>query len=295
MNEEIEYAEMLEIPVSTVNVVRKKRAKKRKEQPVELKETLIAQVNEKLSISQEIQADAALFAESVNSEGDIRFDDIPQRIDTVRLYGTGENVLENELHAQEYLLNEQKDGGRYETKAQKAVRITLTAEFALACALCGTIFLTNVFLPGSAINTFFRALNGNVNAAQIDERKYSDFKLTNIISERSDAQLSLSAAGILSFTDECCVYPTADGTVRDVVRNADGSYTLTIAHSDSFSGTIQGLDQVYYSVGDSVKANVPVGFTDGTGEVQVALYSFGELLNCLTLGEDNILTWLEQS
>ena len=30
MNEEIEYAEMLEIPVSTVNVVKKKRGRKRK-------------------------------------------------------------------------------------------------------------------------------------------------------------------------------------------------------------------------------------------------------------------------
>ena len=30
MNEEIEYAEMLEIPVSTVNVVRKRRSRKRK-------------------------------------------------------------------------------------------------------------------------------------------------------------------------------------------------------------------------------------------------------------------------
>ena len=30
MNEEIEYAEMLEIPVSTVSVVRKKRARKGK-------------------------------------------------------------------------------------------------------------------------------------------------------------------------------------------------------------------------------------------------------------------------
>ena len=45
MNEEMEYAEMLEIPVSTVNVVRKKSKRK---QSKGLQESLISQVNEKI-------------------------------------------------------------------------------------------------------------------------------------------------------------------------------------------------------------------------------------------------------
>ncbi|MBQ4053221.1 MAG: hypothetical protein IJD33_02670, partial [Clostridia bacterium] len=109
MNEEIEYAEMLEIPVSTVNVVHKKPTRKRKTadpsaNPLQpnakaalqsaqatqgtqstqttptataaqsLKDSVIAQVNDKLSTTeqpnantptaQEITAEAALFAES---------------------------------------------------------------------------------------------------------------------------------------------------------------------------------------------------------------------------------------
>ena len=54
MNNEIEYAEMLEVPVSTVNVVQKKRRRKKREMEIEerikspLKEDLIAQINQRL-------------------------------------------------------------------------------------------------------------------------------------------------------------------------------------------------------------------------------------------------------
>ena len=48
MNEEIEYAEMLEIPVSTVNVIRKGKPRA-KAQENELKEQTITRVNERFS------------------------------------------------------------------------------------------------------------------------------------------------------------------------------------------------------------------------------------------------------
>ena len=55
MNEELDYAEMLEIPVSTVNVVKKKSFFKRKQrvaepapQPEELKEMVVESVNERV-------------------------------------------------------------------------------------------------------------------------------------------------------------------------------------------------------------------------------------------------------
>ena len=118
MNEEIEYAEMLEIPVSTVNVVRKKgRRKKTKpapepqaaqqpqptptstptstpvhasEQPSTptnepsaepLKDSVLAEVNGRLH-----EAEAG-FVEGENGEGRLAFDPepAPEHIDTVRL------------------------------------------------------------------------------------------------------------------------------------------------------------------------------------------------------------------
>ena len=313
MNEEIEYAEMLEIPVSTVNVVRKKRAKKRKvERAVspsleteksDLKETVLAQVNDKLleKETDNITADANLFAESANSEGSLDLGEIPDRIDTVRLYSEHERpLLKNDLYLQpsDYELNGENEplvGDRYEpkreTRAEKRVRMILGAEFITACALCGAIFLTNVFMPNSAINTFFRALGSEPVATQTDARPYTDFTLSKVVSELSDTELTLSPTGILSFTDECLVYPVSDGKVSASEQNADGTYTLKIAYSDTFTGVFSGLNSVYYAVGDEVKANVPVAFSDGETQVQVTMYSAGELLNCLELTEENVLVW----
>ena len=148
-------------------------------------------------------------------------------------------------------------------------------------------------MPNSAINTFFRSIGTASAVAQTDARPYTDFTLSPVVSELSDAELSLSPAGILSFTDECCVYPAANGRVAGITQNADGSYSVKIAHSDSFTGVFSGLDSVYYAVGDEVKANVPLGYTDGESEVQVTMYSGGVLLNCFELTEENCLAWVE--
>ena len=320
MNEEIEYAEMLEIPVSTVNVVRKKPRRKVKnaeasyEAPAPeastpypaapLKDSVIAQVNDRLTNDtpdDTLQVEPDLFAESANSEGRLEFDPIPERIDTVRLYSTDEtnDLWSERLHPQDYSLNSENEGGRYETNDEtrlgKILRIALNAEFAAACVLCGAIFLTNVFMPHSAINTFFRAIASAPAAADTDPRTYADFTLTPVVSELSSAELSLSPAGILSFTSECCVYPAVDGTVAEVTKDADGLYTVKLSHSDTFTGVIRGLDHVYYAVGEEVKTNVPVGYTSGETEVQVTMYSSGELLNCFQLTEENCLAWLEET
>ena len=300
MNEEIEYAEMLEIPVSTVNVIHKKRRKKaQKTEQTDvptLKDSVIAQVNTRVEDEQVI-IPADQLAESANSQGYVDFDSVPERIDTVRLFA--DETERKNAYAENFFseVDEENDEGMYEmkqeTRGQKALRLTLGIEFAAVCALCGAIFLTNVFVPNSAVNTFFRAVT-EPTVQQSDAREYSDFTLSPVVSELSDAELSLSAAGVLSFTDECCVYPAVDGEVSEVTRNEDGTYTLKIGHSDSFSGVISGLNQVSYAVGDEVKCNVPVGYTHGDTPVQVTMYSGGVLLNCFQLTEENCLAWVEE-
>ena len=319
MNEEIEYAEMLEIPVSTVNVVHKKRIKKKNVNPKQsptakqpqtalptasdLKNSVIAQVNAQMDgeNAEKISADAEMFAESVNSQGSLNLGDVTERIDTVRLYSKEDkNLFEEYLQPHDYGFSDeerQNDGDRYalnnEKRGERALKIALGVEFALSCALCGAIFLTNVFMPNSAINTFFKALTDTQQTA-VDERTYADFTLSPVVSDYSSAQLSLSASGVLSFTDKCCIYPAADGKVSEVVQNEDGSFTLKIAHSDSFSGVMTGLSNVFYQVGDVVKSNVPVAYSNGEAEVQVMMYSSGTLLNCFELTEENCLVWLQQ-
>ena len=82
--------------------------------------------------------------------------------------------------------------------------------------------------------------------------------------------------------------------VQEVLQAENGLYTVKIAHSDTFTGVMEGLQQVYYAVGDEVKANVPVGYTDGEAQVQVTMYSDGVLLNCFQITEENCLAWVVQ-
>ncbi len=282
MNEEIEYAEMLEIPVSTVNVVRKKRRKRREEEEEKsgaLKESVIATVNERVE-------DTAPIEGVETEEGSLRFDPLPERIDTVRLYDNqGEGTA---LYPHDYPLNE---GGRYKTN--KKISLALGIEFGVACALCAGIFLTNVFMPNSAINTFFRAMATPAESTA-SVKPYTEVALNPVVNEWSEAKIELSPTGVLSVTGDCCVYPAADGKVSEVVKGEDGSYTLKINHDDSFTGVFTGLQAVYYAVGDSVKTNVPVGYTNGEAGVQVTMYADGQLLNCFELTEENCLAWVSQ-
>lgn len=332
MNEEIEYAEMLEIPVSTVNVVKKKNRRGRGKNQPNLKERLISRVNDRVGNDSYAEEGAysapasaleqnPIYASAENAaiEDAAQNTPAPESEVNAYAYADGGERLETVLLSDEEGKTAKKRRGRFffgrkdesvpldeeeggygddggtgviKTKAERRSGIFLTVEFALACALCGTIFLTNVFMPTSAINTFFRSLMP-AEEEQADNRIYSDFTLASVVSELSDAEITVSPAGVLSFTDECCVYPAVDGKVAEVTQNASGTYDVKISHTDSFYGIISGLDYVYYTVGDKVYSNVPVGFSKGESAVQVTMYSGDELLNCYAVDDENCLTWIE--
>lgn len=248
MNQEVDYAEMLEIPVSTVNVV--KRGKKRSGR--DLRERFIKRVNADMEKSEE-PASTESKAEEPAREA-------------------GSTVIE----------------GRPPEKYPKI----LIAEFACAGILCATIFITNIFMSDSAINKFMASAMGSDTSSTTatDSRVYSDFSLSPVVSERADVEMDISSSGVLSFTGECSVYPACDGTVLSVAET-DGVYSVSVSHSDSFESVISGLTNVYYAEGESVKSNVPIGYSDGKSAVSVMLYSDDALLNCYTLDDENCLVW----
>lgn len=242
MNEELNYAEMLEIPVETVTVNRKEKKTRNEPEPEqELSEQLVDQVNEHME-----EADPA-FAESKTIE-----------------------------------------------RVEKPKRRKLTlprglfiGEVVAVCALCAVIFLTNIFMADSAINTFVRGLFAG-NAQTADARTYADFKLTSVVNEYADADISVSDTGVLSFTAKCSVYPPCEGTVTSVNGNDETGYTVSLKHSDSFTSIISGVSAVYCAQGDAVKSNLPLAYSDGERSVRVMFYSNDSLLNCYTLGEGGI-------
>ncbi len=314
MNEEIEYAEMLEIPVSTVNVIEKPRKKRRnsaknralpppaENDKADLKDSLIAQINDKVAPPEtdaptpEQPSESLINYETPEVRADSLESEYSDRIDTVRLLsaaGKKKRRLAHQSEANVSIGETQNEAPVYEMNGRsRAARIVLGTEFALACALSATIFLTNVFMPNSGINAFFNGLNKT--EAKGDSRTYADFTLSSVVSTLSETELALSDAGVLSFTDECMVYPAADGKIAEVAVAEDGTYIVKISHSDSFTGVFEGLNQVYYAVGDDVKAKVPMGFSKGEREVQVTMYSEGELLNCFQMTEEGCLAWVEK-
>lgn len=236
MNQELEYAQMLEVPVSTVSVVKKKPIFKKKEQKDDdaLKEQVVDSVNERMG--------DYVYAEDLT---------VPPK---------------------------PEKGGLAATLADKSGRV-LIIEVAAACLLAIGIFLTNVFMPNSAINSFIVGLT----AEEVTEAAYSEFTLYPVVSDLSDAEVSVSDSGVITFTGEGAVYPVADGEVSAVTQSQDGTYSVEVAHTSVFRTIISGLTTVYYSVGDDVAGNIPVGYSDGALQVTVSMYNDGALLNCYTL------------
>ena len=243
MNEELDYAEMLEIPVNTVNVVKKKSIFKRKKQPRQddLKEQVVESVNERVG--------AYVISEDVSD---------PPKPEKPKL----KSVLKND-----------KAG------------IVLMSEAILVGVIALAIFVTNIFLPNTVINTFLSSFSQTA----VEEPVYSEFKLAPVVSELSDAEMVVSDADVLSFTAEGSVYPICNGNVSKVYDN-EGLYTVEIAHTSTFTSVVTGLSNVYSAVGTAVRSNIPVGYSDGQAEVRVSLYDNGTLLNCFTLS-DEVPVW----
>ena len=248
MNEELDYAEMLEIPVSTVNVVKKKsifkrRAKPQPEQQEDLKERVVESVNERVG--------AYVYSEDVS--------DPPKPAKTkVR------TVPQND----------------------KAGRILITEAIAIG-VIAVAIFLTNLFIPNTVINTFLSTFTNPASAAA--EPTYSEFTLSPVVSELSDAEVYVSDSGVLSFTAEGSVYPICKGKVANITES-NGVYSVEIAHTSTFTSVITGLTDVYSAIGTAVAGNIPVGYSDGSAEVRVSMYDNGALLNCFTIN-DEIPVW----
>lgn len=312
MNEEIEYAEMLEIPVSTVSVTEKRR--KFRKSKGDLKEKLISKVNGKTADAASASAESgeaysypaysADFSRAENNAETISnaFSDAENykyaareaaagtaeanaaKTESEKYYSAFSTVtIENDIDQNENVAPPVR--GR-----SKAAGRVIAVEFAAACLLCATIFMTNVFMPQSGMNVFFRSL-GQKEETPV-KKNYTDFTLQSVVSDFAEVPLSVSETGVLSFRGKCCVYPAVDGSVAAVTKNENGTYDVKISYTEDFYGMICGLNEVYYAEGDKVYANIPVGYTRGEEDVQVTMYSGDEMLTSFTVNDQNCLSWV---
>lgn len=253
MEQSLEYAQMLEIPVSTVNVVKKKSLfSRRSKHADDLKDRVVESVNERLdggvdnATTATVAGDNAFVADEYNLNGYVQTEDLTAPVKTKKKMGVAGKII--------------------------------IAETAAACLLAAGIFLTNVFVPNTAINTFM----GGLTAVKEKEASYNQFKLTSVVSELSDAAVAVTDDGVIHFTEKAAVYPVCDGEVASVTET-DNLYTVKIAHTSKFTSVITGLDTVYAKAGDAVKSNLPFAYSKGENEVRVCMYDGDTLLNCYTL------------
>lgn len=240
MEQGLEYAQMLEIPVSTVNVVKKRSLFSRKNRPSDdLKDRVVESVNERLDETPE---------QPYENNGYVETEDLTAPVKQKKKMGLAGKII--------------------------------IAETAAACLLAAGIFLTNVFVPNTAINTFVGGLTA-VKSSNT-EAAYNQFKLTSVVSELSDADVAVTDDGVIHFTEKAAVYPVCDGEVASVTKD-DSLYTVKIAHTSRFVSVITGLDTVYFAEGDEVKSNLPFAYSKGNNEVRVSMYDGDTLLKCYTL------------
>ena len=226
MNEKLEYATMLEIPVSTCSVTlkptKKRFFKKRNVKQIEeVKNELVSKINSNLDTEEQIQ-------ENIDEENGVM------------------ETLQTETQ------NEKPK------KTLKVKNLTSVTAFAIIGVLLAVIFLTNAFYPTSGLRVFLNSVFDNgEQVAVTDERTFKDFSPVLCFS----ASQTTLEEGLISVSGEGSVYSSLDGVIKQVMTNENGKYSVEIAHSDNFTSMISNLDFVYGEEGTSVFANIPVGYS----------------------------------
>ncbi len=239
MNEKLQYATMLEIPVSTCNVTfkpaKKKRFKRVKKVDHEaVKKQLLEKVNsEEIVDAPEQVNDTAVANENVN-----------QPIDT---------EIKNDVDqtATVHPVEKKKEKGRLKFSV-------VGVQLVVIGLLIATIFLTNAVYPDSGVNVFLRSVFGSEQTAQVDDRIFADF--APVLNIDDGSSVALNDQGVLTFSGKGAVYAPCDGKVTALIKGEDGKFSIEITHSQNFKSVIAGVDYAYADLNDSVYHTIPVGY-----------------------------------
>ena len=243
MNDKLEYASMIEIPVNTCNITNKplKKSFKKKKPVVEkAKEQLIDKINATTTNINTTNSDSQADLPLVSTD-----------------YLMGEDTP-NAQTLEGQILDEQNGSvtvNKVDKKGQKNLKLSaITVQLIIIGVLLATIFITNSVYPNSALNVFMRSVFGVESASTIDQREYLEF------SPVFDNENITFAEGVLTVSGKGSVYSCVDGKVDSITQDQDGTYTVQVFHSTNFYSVISGLDMVYLNVGEKVYRTIPLGY-----------------------------------
>lgn len=261
MNEKLQYASMIEMPIDTCTITqitrKKKRVKKTKLNEEQVKEQLINKIN----LEQE---------ESQN------------------LLDQDQTDLTNEQA--EIPLQEENSASVYESAklAKKPFKVTVIGvQLVVIGLLVATILLTNALFANSGMNVFLRGVFGS-EVEQTDNRTQYDF--APVIAMGNNEELTLEQ-GVITFEGQGSVYSPCEGQVVGVTQLEDGTFDVEIMHSDNFKSVISGMEYVYVEQGQTVYKTIPVGYLKANGAKVCFSDGQGQVITNYQI-EDGLVKWL---
>lgn len=251
MNEKLQYAEMLDMPIETSTITYKRiksRKRKKKKDEDSIKKELIDKINENNGEAPASENPATIINQSESSEN-----------------------------------TEETSSVKPVKKKKMGFKISVIGvQVAVLCALVATIFLTNALLPESGINSFIKGVfSGRQNI--VDTRAYTDFSpvIKNGV---------IDSEGKINLTAKKSAYSPCEGKVESVTLAEDKTYSVEIKHSQNFKTVFKGLKHIYVNTGDSVVSTVPIGFVESEGATMCFLGGDGAAIVNFTL-DGSAVVW----
>ena len=262
MNEKLQYASMLDMPVSTCSVStlpKKKKFRKKKRVNDEL---IKAELLEKVNSQQDL----------AEMGGSVQQTSLVAQNNGLEIARGEQGLLEHEMILEQNTSNVFASSQKHK---KSPFRITVVGvQLVIIGLLVATILLTNALYENSGINVFLRGVFGTESAV-VDTREYSEF--SPVISMGDNKGIDISE-GMITFAGEGSVYAPCDGIVSKITETQSGRYDIEIEHSQNFKSIISNVERVYVKEGDAVYKNIPVGYLEADGASICFTNSEGELL-----------------
>ena len=224
---DFDYVKMLEIPVSSTDVVYKPVRKKK-----DVKKKLIEKVNENVKTDKvkdkKLKKEKTKNLIKLNKKENKKVKKVSEEVqNTVEVKHAGFDI----------------------------VSVQVVAVFVLIVG----IILTNIFWEDSGINNLMRSVFKQEQT--LSNQSYLDFN-ASLPSKTNQVVLT---DGVMTVSSGS-VYSPCDGIIESITQT-DGKYVVTIKHSEAFSTVVNGLEHVYSSVNEKVYSNLPMGYSSGATSV----------------------------
>ncbi len=277
MNEKLQYATMLDIPISTTSVspiTKKRKTRKKKRVNDELvKAELLKKVNSEQDLKENLIDSQETSLVAVNNQNDLALQE-------------GQELVSQEIIIDENTSNVfvAKNKGK-----KSPFKITVVGvQLVIIGVLVMAIFLTNALYKDSGINVFLRGVFGTESTV-VDTREYSEFSPVISMGDNNGVMVS---NGVITFAGEGSVYAPCDGIVKSISVTENGRYNIEIEHSQNFKSTILDVEHIYVNEGDIVYGNIPVGYLESDGASMCFTNGSGEVLDDYEI-VGNMVVWQE--